>query len=156
MALTVAKIVALIKSTAIECQREAKPPREYVWVNERGNTVYSGNAGTDRYIVDFAEDFTAEGWMQFDTRQDAHYFGVWMNPAKLLTLTYCEGDWSLVECPDAAHYNAEVQDACDFYSPGIAAITCSSAESATALLIGGEPGPDTTVHVQDRREFFRT
>jgi hypothetical protein len=76
---------------------------------------------SERYAVDFADDFTSEGWEQFDTDQDAHYFGVWVNKTKFLTLTYAEGDWTLVECPDAAHYNAEIEDAITFYGEGFIA-----------------------------------
>ena len=53
-----------------------------------------------------------------DTDQDAHYFGAWVNKQKRLTLTYCEGDWTLVVCPDADHYNAEVSDMIRFYGEG--------------------------------------
>jgi hypothetical protein len=89
-------------------------------VNDRGNTVYRGTAhfGCHRYLVDFADDFKAEGWLQFDTDQDASYFGVWVNPTSRRTLTYCEGDWTLVECPTSASYNAEIDDACQFYGEG--------------------------------------
>jgi len=86
--------------------------------NERDNMIYRAFWSTERYVVDFADEFTAEGWMQFDTDQDASYFGVWVNPSKLLTMTYAEGDWTLVECRDAAHYNAEVRDAIRFYGEG--------------------------------------
>src|SRR5438132_508470 len=69
---------------------------------------------SERYGVDFAEDFKAEGWEQFDTDQDAHYFGVWVNRGRLQTLTYAEGDWTLVTCSDREHYNAEISDAIKF------------------------------------------
>jgi hypothetical protein len=73
---------------------------------------------SERYQIDFADDLTSEGWEQFDTDQDAPYFGVWLNRRKLLTLTYAEGDWTLVACPDAEHYNAEVASCIQFYGEG--------------------------------------
>lgn len=127
----VAEWVATIRS------RGVKRPT----LNERGNQVIHLSANTGRYIVDFADDFTGEGWVQFDTDQDAGYFGVWMNPGKLLTMSYAEGDWYLVECPDAAHYDAEVMHACTFYGAGFIAKTIDAAG-------------DLTTFVQDRRQFF--
>ena len=90
-------------------------------LNERGNCVRRGFAPSERYVIDFADDFTSDGWKQFDTDQDAHYFGVWVNPTRRLTLTYAEGDWTLVECPTAYHYNSEIRDAIRFYGEGFIA-----------------------------------
>ena len=86
--------------------------------NERGNTVYDMHYPDERYRVDFADDFGSEGWEQFDTDQDAPYFGVWMNKTTRRTLTYAEGDWMVVTCSDDEHYNAEVLDAIRFYGEG--------------------------------------
>lgn len=91
--------------------------------NERGNTVHRLSCDSQRYLVDFAEDFTAEHWQQYDTDQDAWYFGVWVNPHSLRILTYCEGDWSLVSCLDNELYNAEIASMNEFYGEGrIAAV----------------------------------
>ena len=109
--------------------------------NERGNLLFRSWASTERYAVDFARDFQAERWMQYDTDQDAWYFGVWVNPQKLLTLTYADGDWTLVVCPDAAHYNAEIADANRFYGEGFIA---KSIDLEGCM----------TVHRQDRSQFF--
>jgi hypothetical protein len=110
MAATIADRIALIR------QRDKAPTP-----NERGNTVYRMFWSTDRYVVDFASDFQSAGWQQFDTDQDASYFGVWVNRGLRLTLTYAEGDWHLVECPDEAHYLAEVRSAIAFYGEGFEA-----------------------------------
>lgn len=111
-------------------------------VNERGNTVFRWHRSDVRYLVDFADDYKAGGWVQFDTDQDAWYFGVWLSPGSLRTLTYCEGDWSLVRCPDREHYNAEVVDAIEFYGEGFFAKTIDH--------LTGE----MTTYVQDRNEFL--
>ena len=94
-----------------------QPPR----TNERGNQVYQAWLSSSRYVIDFADDFKAEGWMQYDTDQDAEYFGVWVNKGKLMTLSYTEGDWYLVTCADAAHFNAEIASANAFYGEGFIA-----------------------------------
>jgi hypothetical protein len=109
--------------------------------HKRGNKIYRLFFPDERYSIDFAEDFLLEGWAQFDTGQDAHYFGVWVNKTKLQTLTYAEGDWVLVECQDAAHYDAEIADAIRFYDEGFV---------AKALDDNGQ----WTIYQQDRKEFF--
>ena len=86
--------------------------------NKRNNNIYRGFMPSERYIIDFAPDFIMEGWKQFDTDQDAHYFGCWVNPVKFMTLTYAEGDWSLVICHNKDQYNQEVQNMIDFYDEG--------------------------------------
>lgn len=110
---------------------------------EAGCTVRGTHWSTDRYIVDFADDFKANGWQQFDTDQDAHYFGVWLNPRERVTLTYCEGDWSLVECPTDEHYRAEVARVIEFYEPG-----------RVARVIDADTGQAVDV-CQDRAEFLK-
>jgi hypothetical protein len=99
--------------------------------NNRGNMIYRWFGDDVRYTVDFADDFKSEGWEQFDTDQDAAYFGVWVNKVKFYTLTYAEGDWTLVTCPDAGHYNAEVEDAIRFYGEGFVAKTIDADGSMT-------------------------
>jgi len=110
--------------------------------NECGNTVYRLFMPGQRYTVDFAEDFKAEGWQQFDTDQDAHYFGVWVNRPKRMTLTYAEGDWTLVECPTIETYRAEIEDACRFYGEGF---ICKAVDTDTRAV---------TTYVQDRVKLF--
>lgn len=80
---------------------------------------------------DCAEDYADSGFRQFDTHQDAPYFGVWVNPRTRQTLTYCEGDWSLAECPDDAAYNAEIRAMSEFYEPGFIAVAVGNDGQAT-------------------------
>ena len=56
-----------------------------------------------------------EGWEQFDTHQDANYFGVWVHYEKLQTITYCEGDISLVCCKTNEDHVQEVKEMESFY-----------------------------------------
>ena len=94
---------------------EAMMRRQDTRENIRGNIIHDMFLPSERYIIDFADDFSSEGWKQYDTNQDAHYFGVWVNLDKRLTLTYAEGDWSLVVCSDKAHLRAELDDMAEFY-----------------------------------------
>lgn len=110
----------------------------------RGNRIYRFfDGGGDRYLIDYADQFTREGWLQFDTDQDASYFGTWVNPQRLVTLTFCEGDWSLVECDTIEGYNAEIANMCQLYGDGFIAKT-----------IDADGG--VTVHQQDRSAFYAT
>ncbi len=115
--------------------------------NKRGNWIYRTYASTDRYTIDFAADFAAEGWEQFDTNQDAHYFGVWVNRSWRLVLTYAEGDWSLVDCLTDAAYFAEIRSVIDFYGEGFIAKTIDFPERP------GDPAV-VTEHRQDREKFL--
>ena len=99
--------------------------------NKYGNSVWRCFADSERYLIDFAEEFTAEGWKQFDTDQDAAYFGCWVNPSRCLTLTYAEGDWTLVDCPSADTYNAEVRRWIEFYGEGRESLVIDTDGTAT-------------------------
>ena len=117
-------------------ERDAEP-------NDRGNTIYRLCHSSERYLIDFADNFTAEGWEQYDTDQDAPYFGVWLNRGSRTTLTYCEGDWCLVDCPTDQSYNLEVQNANEFYGEG-----------RIALVI--DQGGTSTEYRQDRSRFLKS
>lgn len=102
--ITVQKIIEALKRNCPELTEDQKTFRSR-WPSER-------------YIVDFAEDFSILGWLQFYTDQDASYFGVWVNPKTYQTLSYCEGDWTLVECINNKAYNSEIDLLCNFYDSG--------------------------------------
>ncbi len=97
--------------------------------NERGNAIYRNydadkqlgiRRGEDRYFYDFE---ALPGWKQYDTRQDASYFGMWVNIPQRMTFTYCEGDRTLVVCPTLESFQAELADAAQFYGdPSAAAV----------------------------------
>ncbi|MCT7992488.1 hypothetical protein [Laspinema olomoucense] len=89
-----------------------------------GKKIYRWFADSERYFIDFADDYHQHGLIQYDTDQDAPYFGVWISPTKMLTLTYCEGDWSLVICDNPITYNSEVDLIVEFYekAPGFVSI----------------------------------
>ena len=103
--------------------------------------VYRGFFPTERYKWDFDEEFRGDGWMQYDTEQDAHYFGMWVNPKLLSMFTYAEGDHTLVVCPDVAAYNEKIKGMNEFYTDGFICKTID--EDGTA-----------TVYIQDRDKFF--
>ncbi len=86
-------------------------------VNERGNTVFRSFHPTERYQFDFQLCTSKKGWKQYDTDQDAWYFGVWVHAEKRVILTYAEGDISTVKCPTEESYHAELANMAKFYGP---------------------------------------
>lgn len=110
-------------------------------INKRGNQVERSWLQTERYRWDFNEKFVAAGWKQYDTDQDAWYFGVWINKKLLQIQTYAEGDLTLVKCPDIEHFNAEIKSMNEFYGEGFVAKVIDS-------------DGKMTVFRQDRQKFF--
>lgn len=93
------------------------------WTNSRGAEIREINlrmtgvdpyGEIDRYAFDFGGPLK-EGWEQYDTDQDAYYFGVWVNLKTRETLTYSEGDWTLVSCANDEILRAELAHAAEFY-----------------------------------------
>ena len=60
----------------------------------------------DRYVFDFKCCTSAKGWAQLDTRQDASYYGNWVNPLKYETVSYCEGDCTHIQYDSEAEFIA--------------------------------------------------
>ncbi|WOQ14085.1 hypothetical protein [Aeromonas media] len=72
-----------------------------------GCRIDRGSHHTSRYHYD--DRLTAsDGWQQYDTEEDAWYFGIWINPVKLETFTYAEGDTIHVIAPDIEAFRAEL------------------------------------------------
>lgn len=86
-------------------------------INERGNLVITEWCPADRYLYDFKICTRENGWQQYDTEQDAAYFGVWVHVEKKFTFTYCEGDCILVKCGTDENFKAELRHMAGFYGP---------------------------------------
>ena len=88
------------------------------FVNERGNLVkgYITSIGS-RYVFDFNYFTRDTGWKQFDTEQDASYFGIWVHEKDRRIVTYAEGDLTEVICPDQEGFAKEIQSMEVFYGP---------------------------------------
>ena len=102
---------------AVELLKAICPEESHV--NDRGCTVSRGDDRFDGYNAysRYTFDFTLcrLGWKQYDTRQDFEYFGMWFHPELLMTFNYCEGDLTLVVAPDAKCFQAEMEDAAEYY-----------------------------------------
>ncbi len=74
--------------------------------------VMEGN----RYVMDRYLIFSRRpGWHQFDTENDAWYFGTWVNPKSWQVVTYAEGDLSLDQYLTADDMRKEMDDLAEFY-----------------------------------------
>ena len=87
--------------------------------NDRGNpvTMLRHIEGRNRYHYDFEACTPADGWKQYDTDQDAHYFGVWIHLERREILTYAEGDEIRTTCPTPETFRAELDHMAQFYGP---------------------------------------
>ena len=110
--------------------------------NNHGNSVYRGSEhDLDRYYFDFGPCSTANGWIQFDTTSDAHYFGLWINKQTRQIFTYCEGDLTLTEAPTNECFNLEIKYMITFYEKGRAFATLDRSGTFTE-------------HFQDQNIYF--
>jgi hypothetical protein len=71
-------------------------------------------ANCDRLIFD-NHCSAKKGWRQFDTDQDAWYFGIWVHMEGRVIFTYCEGDMILVECHTKEAFKKELDSLHEFY-----------------------------------------
>jgi hypothetical protein len=94
---------------------------------------------TDRYAFDFGQCSTGKGYAQLDTAQDASYFGNWINPFKKQTVTFAEGDCTVITCDDEAEFVAKVRETCEWYAQND----------------GKRPGIDPGFNVELKAEFER-
>lgn len=102
------------------------------------NFILSG----DRYSYDFQKCKAEDGWKQFDTNQDAWYFGIWCNQKKLQIMCYVEGDEILTKCKDAESYNKELKEMEEFYgSPPPAFIVIDTNRKTKTEIFDKRPKP---------------
>ena len=88
----------------------AKLPGARRDTNERKNLVTSAFVeNINRYFFDERVTRRGAGWQQWDTSQDASYFGVWVHRDLRQVLTFAEGDITVVECPDDAGFKSEIE-----------------------------------------------
>ena len=53
-----------------------------------------------------------KGMWQPDTRQDAWYYGNWINPLTHELFSYCEGDTTHTQCDNDTEFVAQVRECC--------------------------------------------
>jgi len=101
-------------------------------INEHGNVITRRFfLDRTRYYYDFGECSSANGWQQYDTAQDAWYFGVWVHVEERKVLTWAEGDETLVECPSLESFRAQLDSMAEFYGDPPPAFTVIDFETET-------------------------
>ena len=128
MSVTVKKVVRWLQKEKPETSRP-------------GERVHRAFLPSSRYAIDFAPDFKAEGWKQYDTNQDAEYYGVWVNAGQWMTLCYAEGDWARSTYAERDAYRDAVVRLGNFHGEGS---VCRTIDDDGTY----------TVYRQDRREFL--
>ncbi len=86
-----------------------------------------------RYCYDVA--LAPRGWEQYDTDQDAWYFGVWVHVQERKIMTYAEGDRILMICPDDQHLQDELQRMAEFYGDPPPAFRIINADTGARINI---------------------
>lgn len=92
-------------------------------MNERGNLLITARVEGDRYVYDFQTCTPEKGWQQWDTAQDASYFGIWVQRELRLTLSFVEGDLKLCWCSTIESFRAEISSMEGFYGEAPPAAT---------------------------------
>lgn len=82
-------------------------------INDRGAQVWRGNSsGMDVYYVDRHIPTT---FHEREAFRDGRFRSVWVSNLDRATITYCEGDITLVLCEDKATFDLEIAHAEAFY-----------------------------------------
>ena len=80
-----------------------------------------------RYIFD--DVLLDRGFKQYDTDQDAWYFGCWVHLTEFVTVSYAEGDISVRKYRNAKIFKKELQRMNDFYGDPPPAFVSLSSDS---------------------------
>jgi len=78
-------------------------------------TFLQASGAGGRYVFDFDLCASDKGWAQFDTGQDASYFGIWGNPFTFELVTYAEGDVGHTKLDSEIGFRHEVHKLKAFY-----------------------------------------
>lgn len=111
--------------------------------NQQGCTVVrTFHPEIDRYVFDGG---VCSDWEQYDTDQDASYFGVWVRIATRETVTYAEGDITHVTAPTEEAFKAELASMAAFYGDPPPAFRVITGAGELIEVTGARPGePGTT------------
>lgn len=110
-------------------------------INARGNAIVrSFHFGRERYHYD--AKLLAEGFKQYDTDQDAWYFGVWVHLERREIVSFAEGDEDVVTCPTQESFVAELRHMQEFYGDPPPAIRVITDKGDLVHLYDTRPGAD--------------
>lgn len=131
---------------------EVAPGPQHSHVNAQGCQVFRDDNAKQKLMEwgyplmggsRYPFDENLKGWEQFDTDQDAPYYGIWTSVDRMAVVHYTEGDVTLVVAPDEASFKAEVRSLWNWNhqrSPDHGAHTqLDSPRLHAACLVGHEP-----------------
>lgn len=95
----------------------------------------------DRYVFDMNLCPYSKGWAQLDSRQDASYYGHWINAEKRQIVSYCEGDVTKITFDNDDEMVAWVQSFKDNENLGFKGIDPGFGEVMKSMLIAHGLGP---------------
>ena len=82
----------------------------------------------ERYTFDFDVCSSKKGWTQYDTKQDASYFGIWVHIEKRKVLTFCEGDITIDTYSDLESFREGLESMGEFYGEAPPALKMITAD----------------------------
>lgn len=113
------------------------------YTNKNGCTVTcTFHPEYDRYQFDMGHCASEDGWEQYDTDQDAWYFGVWVRLSTRETVTYAEGDITHVVAPTDEAFKAELAGMAEFYGNPPPAFRMVLGDGQLVEVTGARPGED--------------
>lgn len=121
----------------------SRPGEEKSETSAHGCTVTrSFHPNYDRYQFDMGHCSSEDGWEQYDTDQDAWYFGVWVRLSTRETVTYAEGDITHVVAPTDEAFKAELANMAEFYGEPPPAFRMILGDGQLVEVTGARPGED--------------
>ncbi|WP_236664237.1 hypothetical protein [Aeromonas hydrophila] len=86
-----------------------------------GCRIDRGSHQADRYYYD--RTLLVQGWQQYDSEEDAWFFGIWSDTEKLEAFTYAEGDTNHVIAQNVETFRAELARLYQYYPQALAFIS---------------------------------
>ncbi len=97
---------------------------------------------SSRYRVESEICPSCDGWKQFDTDQDAWYYGVWVNPSLRAVVCFAEGDLYIQVSSSKEQFSLEIESLTEFH--GEPPVTISALDSEGVLTRYRAERPDYT------------
>lgn len=105
--------------------------------DEKADAALGLPRGTSRYFYDL--ELLKRGWRQYDTDQDAAYFGVWVHPQKMEIMTYAEDDRSFSRAATQDAFKCELERMEEFYGPTPPAFVAFGADGTVTHYMDARP-----------------
>lgn len=91
--------------------------------DEKGISIYENRMGDNRYAYDQILCNPKHGWIQFDTSEDAAWFGIWTHAVEHFVVVYAEKDVSIIHIPEKQDWIDRLKKMRQEYGPAPHAAT---------------------------------